>query len=479
MPNNLPPNLPRLKAGWSWVRLGDVCEVNPKLDATKINDDVEVSFVPMKAVEELSGKVDLADERKFGKVKKGYTYFGEGDVIFAKITPCMENGKVAITTRLKNSLGFGSTEFHVLRSNDKLSNKYLFNYLIQSSYRKLAKRNMTGTAGQLRVPKRFIENSEIPLPPLSEQKKIVEKIEELFSGLDSGVASLKRAKEQVTIYRKSIFKAAFQGSLTKEWRKLHIEDRRTVNEFISDLQTLKKHYYSLQNVRTRKKQSDEIDLNIKDVESLKQGMKIPESWQWTSVGNLFDISYGLSEALTKTTPNEVNDVPIIRIPNVTEFGNLDLTKLKYFPLEGERKKKLLLKKGDVLFNWRNAPKWIGRTAVFDIDGVYINASFLLKLRPFKAGYSKFISIFLNYLRISGFFLTRVDNAVNQANFNASLLARVPIPFPSLEEQRFIIEKLNEILSELENFEKAIDDSLEKSEALRQSILKNAFEGRLV
>ena len=151
--------------------------------------------------------------KDIGKVKKGYTYFGEGDVIFAKITPCMENGKVAITTRLKNGIGFGSTEFHVLRPKEKLLNKFLFNYLIQSSYRNLAQRNMTGTAGQLRVPKRFIEESEIPLPPLPEQKKIVEKIEELFSGLDSGVASLKIAKEQIRLYRQSVLASAFSGKL--------------------------------------------------------------------------------------------------------------------------------------------------------------------------------------------------------------------------------------------------------------------------
>ncbi len=208
MSATLPPN-------WSLVKLGDVCDINPKPQASKFDDELTVSFLPMKAVEELSGRIDLSDERKFNKVKKRYTFFGEGDVIFAKITPCMENGKIAITTNLKNGIGFGSTEFHVLRPKNNLLNEYLFHFLTQHYFRKLAQRNMTGTAGQLRVPKKFIEESQIPLPPLPEQKKIVEKIEELFSGLDSGIAELKKVKEQIKVYRQSVLAAAFGGKLTQ------------------------------------------------------------------------------------------------------------------------------------------------------------------------------------------------------------------------------------------------------------------------
>ena len=158
-------------SNWSWVKLCDVCEINPKLPNNKFKEDIGVSFLPMKFVEELSGKINVSNERKLDNVRKGYTYFENEDIIFAKITPCMENGKIAIVNKLKNGIGFGSTEFHVLRCSNIILNKYLFNYLIQNSYRKLAQRNMTGTAGQLRVPKRFIENTEIPLPPLPSKKK--------------------------------------------------------------------------------------------------------------------------------------------------------------------------------------------------------------------------------------------------------------------------------------------------------------------
>ena len=206
----------RLPPKWSLVNLSNVCEINPRLQTEGLEDTTEVSFLPMRAVDELSGKINLSETRGLDKVKKGYTYFGEGDVIFAKITPCMENGKIAITTKLKNRIGFGSTEFHVIRCSQILINKYLFFYLVQSSYRKLARRNMTGTAGQLRVSKRFIENTEIPLPPLPEQKIIVDKLEELFSQSDSGIAYLKNAKDQIHHYRQSVLASAFSGRLVKQ-----------------------------------------------------------------------------------------------------------------------------------------------------------------------------------------------------------------------------------------------------------------------
>ena len=156
--------------GWGLTTLGKCCELNPK-KPKNIADDLLVSFVPMPAVSE-DGAIDCTDVREYEKVKKGFTYFQENDVIFAKITPCMENGKGAIAKRLKNGIGFGSTEFHILRPIKSVSNPYwLFTITKFESFRIAAKKVMTGTGGQLRVPISFIDNYSISLPPIELQNK--------------------------------------------------------------------------------------------------------------------------------------------------------------------------------------------------------------------------------------------------------------------------------------------------------------------
>jgi len=158
--------------GYGKVKLGECCEINPKKTKnTRLADGMEVSFVPMSSVSE-KGEIDPSDIRKYEAVKKGFTYFAENDVLFAKITPCMENGKGAIAKGLMNGIGFGSTEFHVLRSTHGLSNPYWI-YTITSfkTFRKNAESNMTGSAGQRRTPASFLEGYEISLPSIELQNQ--------------------------------------------------------------------------------------------------------------------------------------------------------------------------------------------------------------------------------------------------------------------------------------------------------------------
>src|ERR1035441_8307283 len=166
-------NLPR---GWKTVPLAQVCEVNPR-DPGPADHAKAVSFVPMPAVSETEGVILDHDTKPFSDVAKGYTRFREQDVIFAKITPCMENGKSAIATDLHGGFACGSTEFHVLRSNGAVLPAYLWRFVRQESFRKDAERHMTGAVGQRRVPTQYIKDAEIPLPPVSEQRRIIAKLD--------------------------------------------------------------------------------------------------------------------------------------------------------------------------------------------------------------------------------------------------------------------------------------------------------------
>lgn len=169
----------KLPETWRKVRLGTICQINPRLDtADKPTNDMIVSFVPMAAVDEVDGIIAKFETREYAEVSKGFTPFRNGDVLFAKITPSMENGKAAVATNLVNGLGFGSTEFHVLRPSEFLLAEYLLHFIRQPRFRKYAAAAFVGSGGQQRVPSAFLARTPIPLPPLNEQQRIVAILDE-------------------------------------------------------------------------------------------------------------------------------------------------------------------------------------------------------------------------------------------------------------------------------------------------------------
>ena len=197
------------------VRLSAAVEFNPKPARASLADDLEVSFVPMAAVEAGSGRIEVSQTRSFSQVKKGFTYFCDGDVLFAKITPCMENGKMAVAAGLRNGIGYGSTEFHVLRPRDGLDARYLYYFVSSQRLRREASHHMTGAVGQKRVPISFLEQSEMPLPSADEQDRIVAEIEKQFSRLDEGVANLQRIKASLKRYARSTIESVVRDAASR------------------------------------------------------------------------------------------------------------------------------------------------------------------------------------------------------------------------------------------------------------------------
>lgn len=209
-------NLPE---GWKARLISEVAEINPTLpNKEKIDRNLEVQFLPMKLVEEIVNKIHLTETRKVADVLKGsYTPFIDDDIIFAKVTPCMENGKIAIVNHLKNGIGFGSSEFHVLRCSEQILNKYLHHFIVQDVFRNKAQKAMTGAVGLRRVPKQFIENYSIPIPPtISEQEKIIKEIESRLSVCDKIEESISTSLLQAEALRQSILKKAFEGKLVEQ-----------------------------------------------------------------------------------------------------------------------------------------------------------------------------------------------------------------------------------------------------------------------
>lgn len=155
----------RLPEGWGLLSLSDICAINPTRPRNLTqNDETMTSFVPMAAVDDREGRITDLQTRPFVDVKRGYTYFEENDVLFAKITPCMENGKAAIARGLINRFGFGSTEFHVLRPTNRILPEWIYYFVRRDAFRQEAKTKFRGAVGQQRVPADFLETHLIPVP---------------------------------------------------------------------------------------------------------------------------------------------------------------------------------------------------------------------------------------------------------------------------------------------------------------------------
>ena len=193
--------------GWEIGKFDDIAELNPK--PLKFEDDLDVSFVPMSAVSENSEVLDPNDVRKYADVKKGFTSFQNEDVLFAKITPCMENGKAAIARGLKNGIGFGSTEFHVFRPKSEYLSEFIYCLLHLEKFRKIASNNFSGAVGHKRVPKTFIEKFELILPPVS----LIQEFSVIFNRTRSLGIKFDQSMEESDDLFSSLSQKAFAGEL--------------------------------------------------------------------------------------------------------------------------------------------------------------------------------------------------------------------------------------------------------------------------
>ena len=210
---------------WKIKTIGEICEINPK---NKLDDNLEVSFIPMNLILDKFQNKFSYEIKNWKDIKKGYTHLQNNCIALAKITPCFENGKCVILRNLKNGYGAGTTELIILLPNsEEVLIEYVFYFINTQYFIEQGKRNFRGTAGQLRISTNFVSNFSIPLPPLEEQNRIVNKLNELmplieeYEKLEVELNELdKKFPEQL---KKSILKEAFDGKLiksTNKWKEL-------------------------------------------------------------------------------------------------------------------------------------------------------------------------------------------------------------------------------------------------------------------
>jgi type I restriction enzyme S subunit len=218
-------NTDPLPSGWSLAKLGDCSEINPRRPTGFDRaPDAPTTFVPMPAVDAVRGVIADRQIRPFAEVAKGYTYFAEGDVLFAKITPCMQNGKHAIATGLVDGVGFASTEFHVIRPGPDLDARWVHALLRQPSILQEATNHFTGAVGQQRVPEEFLDNLLIPVAPLSEQQRIAAALNTRLDAVNRAqVAAFVRTEAAVSLLPLYLH-AIFEKSASASWKQDKLGD---------------------------------------------------------------------------------------------------------------------------------------------------------------------------------------------------------------------------------------------------------------
>ncbi len=206
-----------MKKGWTTKHIGEIAIIKPpKSEAReRVAADALVSFLPMEDLGICIMYPEPKQTKRLSDVVGSYTYFAEGDVLLAKITPCFENGKLGIAKGLKNGVGFGSSEFIVIRPEGSVSNEWLFHILSSDDFRNAGAQRMGGAVGQQRVSKEFVEGYEIPVPPLAEQQRIVGVLDEAFAGLATAQAhaakNLQNARALFESHLQSVFTRRGKG----------------------------------------------------------------------------------------------------------------------------------------------------------------------------------------------------------------------------------------------------------------------------
>ncbi|MGD9161333.1 MAG: restriction endonuclease subunit S [Desulfobacteraceae bacterium] len=412
-----------LPSGWIRAKIRDIALVNPR-HTTNIDPGTEISFVPMAGLNTVDYKFNFTEIKKISDVRKNYSHFAEGDVLFAKITPCMENGKAAIANGLKNGLGCGSTELHVLRAKRGVNKRLLYYYLHQESFRRDAQRNMTGTSGHLRVPAEYIKSAEIPLAPESEQKRIVTKLEKLMAKVDQCKARLEKFPSILKRFRQSVLAAACSRELTKYWREEH--------------QIVK--------------------------------------WQETTLGTESEYVTSGSRGWAKYYSD--NGAMFIRAQNINTdklvLGDVAFVKLPK-KIEGTRTK---INQCDILVTITGAN--VTKTALVDeeVGEAYVNQHVaLVRLKNKK--HSRYIYLYLIAPNAGRKQLEDAAYGAGKPGLNLQNIKDVQIELPSLKEQKEIVRQVEVLFKIADQIEERYNKAKDYVDKLKQSILAKAFRGELV
>lgn len=437
-------DLPELPEGWVWTRVGEICEVILGQSPPSSTYNENGNGLPF-----YQGKLEFGEiypvPRKWCTAPKKIAE--KGDVLISVRAPV---GPTNICPE-RSCIGRGLAAIRGLKGIET----FFLLYLLRS-FENLISGEVTGTTFDAITGdrlRRFI----IPLPPLSEQRRIVSKIEELFTKLDAGVSSLEKVKAQLKRYRQAVLKYAFEGKLTEEWREAH---RNELEPASALLERIKKER------RAEGKYKELPPLDASDLPEL------PEGWVWTRLG---EIVADVEKVSPKGTPEK--DFTYLDIASVDNSQQKITNPKTYFGKNAPSRAKQLVKTGDILFS--TVRTYLKNIAIVNeiYDGQIASTGFCVirahnPINKRLIFYQVQTDSFLNPL-------TQIQRGTSYPAVRDSDVFVRSIPLPPLPEQHRIVSEIERRLSVADEVEKTVEQSLKQAERLRQSILKKAFEGKLV
>lgn len=412
---------------WMWVRVQEITCLNPKND---LPDELETSFIPMALVDDGYRNNHSFEIKTWGDIKKGFTHFANGDIGIAKITPCFQNRKSVVFRNLKNGYGAGTTELSVVRVvNDLLSRDFLLWFFKSAYFIENGVKSFTGTAGQQRIHKDYLATCVFPLPPLTEQKRIVAKIEELLPLVDRYEQAWSKLEQFNSRFpkdmKKSLLQYAIQGKLVEQR-----PEEGTAEELFARIQEEKQRLIAEKKIKKEK--------HLPEITDDEKPFDIPESWKWVRWGDLSQsIQYGYN-----APAQESGRIKMVRISDIQD-GRVMWDSVPYCEIKEEDIPAYLLGSNDILF---------ART------GGTVGKSYLVKEVPEEAIYAGYLirtqyssllcPEYLKYFMESQLYWEQLRNgtiATAQPNCNGKTLSKMILPLPPIVEQKRIIEKLEQLL----------------------------------
>lgn len=446
---------------WMTTTIGELAEVNPpKPKYLELDDDSAVGFVPMAAVDEVSGSVTELEERRLGELRqKSYRTFATGDVIFAKITPCMENGKSAIVPDLPNGQGFGSTEFHVLRPRSEVEARYIWRYLRQPAYRAEAEAHMTGSVGQMRVPPGFVRDSEIRIPVREDlQRQVVDHLDAIDRHASAAQEHIERSQQLLEQFRRALLASACSGRLSEDLRTgSESGDDRWVTDLLRPGTGIVK---------------PEQQVEAAGLTSEAQIQLLPSSWRLVRLGDIFDVATGATPLRKNRAYFDHGSIPwvasgavnagVIVEPTelITELA-IEETNAKPFPV------------GTLLVAMYGEGQTRGRVAELGIEAATNQAVAAILFSSANAELRDYLRIFFedSYQRMRALSFGGV-----QQNLSLGLIKRTLVPLPPSEERAALVGRVQRGLAAYATAVKQLSLSTLKVERARSMATSDVLRG---
>lgn len=460
----------QLPMGWVWTTLGEVTLPVERINKSYETPDSRFMYIDIEAIDNKGYQVKEIKTYSWGEApSRAQQRVKMNDILFANVRPYLKN--IAVIPQQYDG-AIASTGFCVLRPLI-ISSKYVFYYTLSQEFIDAVSKIANGTSYPA-VTNTVVLNQALALPPLEEQYRIVQKIEELFGELDEAEVSLKKVMKQIEIYRYAILKNAFKGDLTNEWRDQN--KRENSKKYLIKIKMYRNQLYTKklkawqQNPVKNKKPTEDIDMAIQNKSELS---KLPVQWIWEPLGNISNIIRGASPRPAGDTKYFGGKIPWITVGELTKDDFVYLNSVSTYVTELGKMQSRYIEKGNLLLT--NSGATLGVPKINLIEGC-INDGSVAILDLIDENIKLYLYWFLKSKTIT---LRKNSQGAGQPNLNTSIIKNILIPLPSYNEMIQVIQEIEYRFIIERKLKETVKSTLGHINILRTTILKKAFSGKLV